>query len=87
MKAFSVCYSCLQKSLSELFSNNDKVGGPLGATNKDRDLAGDPTVTFISKSWNPGIGLSAVTHGLCFLRCLLLVFALEETFSATVSIY
>lgn len=52
-------------------NNNDRVGGPVAATNKERDPAGDPTVTFISKSWNPDSGLIVITHGLCFFFAVL----------------
>lgn len=74
-------------SVSEHFSNNDRVGGPLGATNKDSDRAGDPTVTFISKSWNPESDWSYPHMDYAFVAVFFFVFALEETLSDTVSTY
>lgn len=45
-----VCFA--EVLVSVLYTdNNDRVGGP--RTNKELDPAGDLTVTFISKSWNP----------------------------------
>lgn len=67
-----------------LSNNNEGVGGPLGATNKERDPAGDPTATFISKSWNLESAPIVIAHGLCFR---LKLSASQETFSATVSTY
>lgn len=66
-------------SVGEHFSNNDRVGGPLCVTNKGSDRAGDPTVTFISKSWNPESDWSYPHMDYAFVAVLLFVFALEET--------
>lgn len=80
--------SCLLKSLSLHFSNNDRVGGPLRATNKDRDRGGDPTVTFISKSRNPEPHWSLSRTDYVFFFCLFLqFFSPNETLSATVSTF
>lgn len=46
-KAFRVLVLFVCRSLSVgAFQCNDRGGGPLCATKKDRDRAGDPTVTF-----------------------------------------
>lgn len=81
----SVCVpSCSPRSPSVHFSNNnDRVGGPVAATNKERVPAGDPTVTFISKSWNPDSRLIVITRGLCFFPLLLIPVCFRGNFPRT----